>query len=494
MNPTLREPELMEIMPYEDRPLRIGDVVFFIPPEFDQPVVHRIVRITPEGIATRGDNNTSEDSILLQAKHIQGRVVAAWRGQKKRKIAGGFQGRLTSRWFRWRRIIDHGVSPVLHPLYQALCKWSLIARLLPAQFRPRVVVFRVQRRDQFQLLLGDRAIGRYDDHKQQWQIQRPFHLLVDGRALPRRQDRERFNRQALTERRRGMGPLLKKGVRHELVLADGTRWIIVGGDKQAAAIAAQLGCVMKLGKTGSIIEPANNGNLCQLIVQVDTHSSVADCYVPLAPGNDGVVVCIINPKDNQDSPHLNLVRLSLVIAREAQTHGGVLIHGALAELEGSGVILAAPGGTGKTTASNRLPLPWRSLCDDTTLVVRDLQGNYWAHPWPTWSRFLDGGPGGSWDVQRAVPLKGIFILDRAIEDRVEPVGPGHAVSMLVECVRQASMFMAPGLFKEEINALHLERFNNLCALAGIIPAYVLHLNRTDAFWEKIDEVLARNHE
>ena len=36
--------------------------------------------------------------------------------------------------------------------------------------------------------------------------------------------------------------------------------------------------------------------------------------------------------------------------------------------------------------------PWRSLCDDATLVVRDASGRYWAHPWPTWSRFytLDG--------------------------------------------------------------------------------------------------------
>src|SRR5271157_5325799 len=76
---------------------------------------------------------------------------------------------------------------------------------------------------------------------------------------------------------------------------------------------------------------------------------------------------------------------------------------------------------------------WRSLCDDTTLVVQDSQGNYWAHPWPTWSRFLDGGPRGTWDVQSAVPLKGVFFLSQAVEDRVESVGPGHAVSLLVEC-------------------------------------------------------------
>jgi len=45
------------------------------------------------------------------------------------------------------------------------------------------------------------------------------------------------------------------------------------------------------------------------------------------------------------------VGLSLVFARQAQAFGGVLIHGALAERDGMGVILAAPGGTGKSTAA-----------------------------------------------------------------------------------------------------------------------------------------------
>ena len=68
MNPTLREPEIMEIMPYDGRPVRVGDVVFFLPPEADQPVVHRIVRVTPAGISTLGDNNTREDAFLLQPR------------------------------------------------------------------------------------------------------------------------------------------------------------------------------------------------------------------------------------------------------------------------------------------------------------------------------------------------------------------------------------------------------------------------------------------
>ena len=117
------------------------------------------------------------------------------------------------------------------------------------------------------------------------------------------------------------------------------------------------------------------------------------------------------------------------------------MHGALAELDGIGVILAAPGGTGKTT------------------------------------------------VQNAVPLKGMFFLSQAVGDRVEPVGPGHAVSLLVSCAEQTSSLMARGLSKEETRAQHLERFNNLCALARVVPTHILRISLNGTFWQEIEQTL-----
>ncbi|MDD8012525.1 MAG: SynChlorMet cassette protein ScmC [Acidobacteriota bacterium] len=489
MIPTLREPEIMEIRPYDGQPVRQGDVIYFFPPEADQPIVHRVVRLTPAGISTHGDNNSREDSFLLQPESVKGRVVAAWRGQKRRRIAGGLPGRLMIRWLGWRRVLDRGVSPLLRPFYRTLSHKGLIARVLPPPWRPRVVIFHARGREQFQLLLGKRLIGRYDDYRRQWQIQRPFQLLVDSRTLPGQQDKDGLNQRALSQRQRTMNRPLTQEVLHRLDLADGTRWEIAAGDEKAAVIVSQLGSAMKLGLAAGANAPAHGGDLCRLLVQVAAHRSEVECYVPLASENDGVAVCDLSPNADWGGPHVNLVRLSLVFAREAQARGGVLIHGALAEREGLGVILAAPGGTGKTTASNRLPAPWRSLCDDTTLVVRDPHGGYWAHPWPTWSRFLDNGPGGSWEVQNAVPVKGIFFLVRALADRAERIGQGRAVSMLGECTGQVSTFMAPGLWKKELHDLHLEQFANLCSLARAVPAHLLHISLTGSFWHEIDHTL-----
>ena len=285
--------------------------------------------------------------------------------------------------------------------------------------------------------------------------------------------------------------LMTQEVRYDLALADDSRWGIAARNEEAKSIVSQLGCIMQLRMCSGALEPSNHGRLNRLLVQIDALASVSNWYVPLASENDGVVVCVLRPSDFWGGPYVNLVRLSLILAHEAQTLGGVLLHGALAERDGIGVILAAPGGRGKTTASNRLPVPWRSLCDDTTLVVRDPQGNYWAHPWPTWSRFMDGGPGGTWDVQKAVRVKGIFFLVQASKDRVDRVDPGQAVGLLGESVGQVSAAMGSGLCKEELRALHLEQFNNLCTLARGIPTHTLRISLTGAFWQEIEQTLER---
>ncbi|MBU0492289.1 MAG: SynChlorMet cassette protein ScmC [Chloroflexi bacterium] len=191
-----------------------------------------------------------------------------------------------------------------------------------------------------------------------------------------------------------------------------------------------------------------------------------------------------------------LVRLSAAIARETQPRGGVLLHSGLAQAPhrrcGASILLAGRSGVGKSTASRRLPPPWRALADDMTLVVRDTEGVYWTHPWPTWSRFFgdEAGDGNdTWDVQRAVPLQAIVVLEQGSEDRIEPLGPGHAVALLSELAQQASRHLVRSLPHAELAAFHRQRFDNLCALARTVPAYLLHVSLDGAFWTEIERVI-----
>jgi len=294
-----------------------------------------------------------------------------------------------------------------------------------------------------------------------------------------------------------------------LSLADGTTWSFAAADQKAAAIVSDLRQAMQLRV------------LCRsdrrLILRVDSHDgkSLGYCRLPnmlsdspqsylshacdkapltalcfaLRQAHKGVMSCILSPVTSTDLLALQLMQLSLVIGADAQPRGGFLLHGALAEKNGYGVILAGPGGGGKTTASRRLPYPWRSLCDDATLIIRDEQREYWAHPWPTWSAFLTGGSGGSWDVQYAVPLTGIFFLNQANIDRVESLGTGEAIGLLNESAEQASLAMSHGLGKDELRVLRTERFNNVCALAEGVPVYRLKLSLNGCFWHEVERAI-----
>lgn len=198
-----------------------------------------------------------------------------------------------------------------------------------------------------------------------------------------------------------------------------------------------------------------------------------------------------------------LLRLSTCIGRETLERGGVLLHSALAgwaltgrQVAGTkvkhGVLLAGRSGVGKSTASRRLSSPWRSLADDVTLVVRAADGTYWAHPWPTWSRFFgaEAGTGAdSWDVESAVPLRAIFVLEQGSPSRAEPLGPGHAVALLAELARQTSSNAIRAWQAGEVIAFNVGRFDNLCALVRAVPAYLLHVSLDGAFWEEMERVL-----
>jgi hypothetical protein len=184
MNPTLCGSDLLEIVPYGERTVRLGDVTVFQPPEEKQRIVHRVISITSKGIHTRGDNNTSNDPWLLKPENITGKVVAAWHGQKRRRIVGGWTGWLLALLNRWRcSFTQHLFFPLLRPIYRFLIRLSMIPRLLPSQFRPRIVIFQANGHSYPRLLLGKRVVGWYNVKQGQWHIRQPFHLFVNLKNL-----------------------------------------------------------------------------------------------------------------------------------------------------------------------------------------------------------------------------------------------------------------------------------------------------------------------
>jgi len=179
MNPTLDDSDILEILPCRTASLRPGDVILFLPTGYETAVVHRVVKLTPTGIISRGDNNDRDDPWLLQSEQILGRVIAARRGAALRRMRGGTAGLFFARLVRWRRSLRAKLSRLLHPLYVSLATSGLIRRMVPAWARPQLVRFMVGEEVRARFLWGRRIIGQYDTARRTWQIQPPFRLLID---------------------------------------------------------------------------------------------------------------------------------------------------------------------------------------------------------------------------------------------------------------------------------------------------------------------------
>ena len=249
-----------------------------------------------------------------------------------------------------------------------------------------------------------------------------------------------------------------------LVLADGSEWLFVGEDTSALAIIYKLGMILQL--------ESLMGLSCKISIGTPKKK---DCK----PSAEESLLL-----------YDTFVQMMKIIHRDVLARDGLFLHGALAERNGFGVILAGPSGVGKTTASVRLPSPWRPLSDDMTLVVRDAQGRYWGHPWPTWSFFRESNNSGRmWDVSYAVPLKGLFFLAQAREDRAERIGAGWATGMLLETARQASGPLDDGSRNEDLTTMNLQLFNNSCKMAKSMKSFILNVSLNGQFWKDMDLAL-----
>ncbi|MBN2357883.1 MAG: S26 family signal peptidase [Deltaproteobacteria bacterium] len=178
MNPTLAAQDLLEVAPYRDRAVRSGDVILFRAPDAGPLMVHRVLAAGQGAVVTQGDNNRRPDPWPVTREQILGRVVAAWRGDRRRAIAGGNAGEAVGMAMRALNRLDRLARPWLHPLYRGLADLDLLRRLLPARLAPRVIRYRTPGPRREQLLVGQRVIGRFDAAGGSWIIRRPFRLWV----------------------------------------------------------------------------------------------------------------------------------------------------------------------------------------------------------------------------------------------------------------------------------------------------------------------------
>jgi len=174
---------------------------------------------------------------------------------------------------------------------------------------------------------------------------------------------------------------------------------------------------------------------------------------------------------------------------QTMARGGLPFHAGFIEKNGVGFLVAGSGGAGKSTFCRRVPSNWDAICDDETLVVRDDQGDYYCHPFPTWSEYFENRSEKTWDVQHAVPLRAIFYIEQSSFEIISPLEPSFAATLAFDSASQVLMRYWSHGTQEENRREKTLSFENACELAIKIPFYRLRTRLNGSVWEDIENIL-----
>lgn len=210
-------------------------------------------------------------------------------------------------------------------------------------------------------------------------------------------------------------------------------------------------------------------------------------YHPASPD----MICDVQWWDNPATNFASMAEAACTLYHGLARGGAFPAHAALLKRHGCGVLLAGPGGVGKTTCCRRVPGPWRWLSDDEALVVPGPGGRFHVHPLPTWSDLVRGVGSKSLPVERGVRLSAVFFLNQAAEDKATPLGQGAAAARMIgETLRYFIQPRWKCSHPDDEVALRTRVFENVCAASSRVPSFVLDVARDGRFWEEIERVLS----
>jgi len=118
-----------------------------------------------------------------------------------------------------------------------------------------------------------------------------------------------------------------------------------------------------------------------------------------------------------------------------RAHGGLLLHGVAAELEGEGIVGVGPSGAGKSTLARLLHAAGATVLSDERPIVRqwpppgsaphpDAAGSFrvYGSPWPSSAGFA---------CNACAPLRRLYFLEHGPEERLTPLTPAEAFRRLI---------------------------------------------------------------
>jgi len=185
MYPTLRAGDGLKLEPYKNvSEVRVGDVISYPYPGRPYDVVHRIIKLSADGVITRGDNNNKIDPYVVPYDEIIGKVTATKRKTRMITIKGGGTGFAIHKIMLFRKyFMQYGLAP-LRCLSNMLAASNLLTIFYPL-FKTRVINIKRNGKTTQLLVIGKKAIGKQLSDSGEWQIRFPYKYFIDKNRIDR---------------------------------------------------------------------------------------------------------------------------------------------------------------------------------------------------------------------------------------------------------------------------------------------------------------------
>lgn len=179
MAPTFKPGDLLGAQKINLRSIHLGDIVIISRQNnatHSETIVHRVIAINQECLITQGDNNFRSDSQVVAIDNFVGLATFFKRRDRIFPIRGGYQGLLYATllhaWNNIWMLIKLKGSHVYHHIRKS--------GLITTIWKPAISQIRVTT-DQGPLvkyIYGKRTVGRWWPEQQQFEIEKPFDLVI----------------------------------------------------------------------------------------------------------------------------------------------------------------------------------------------------------------------------------------------------------------------------------------------------------------------------
>lgn len=186
MGPGLLQDDILSWVPVSERLPVPGDVIIFYKPDCaNRLIIHRIVKVNPDGsYVTRGDNTRNDDPNPVPLTSIRGVVTGGVRDDRALEVPLGSAGMRFHRYAQVRMRVLSILQKIFSRPYQFISQQTILFRIVPQRYRQRLVVVKTSEGYDLQVYLGKYLVGWKEEKDWGWTIMPPFRLFIDCRNLP----------------------------------------------------------------------------------------------------------------------------------------------------------------------------------------------------------------------------------------------------------------------------------------------------------------------